>query len=421
MNDRPARSGSIFDADAFPDLSDADQHALHSQHNPISPIISPVSKINQEIRRNHVAAAAAVASPIMHHHTMLSLSLQDYSTSDPWDSLSSPEKETLGATDHPGHNYSMCLCRWTTRKRANSRVSPQKSSSSSSASTPLEDADTSRKAGSTSAANDGPPICPTCGKKLPVASSSGFAWSRQRPYMMMHRNKSFHTNSAGDASYVVMADPQHTQSLLRATPQLRFLSPASTDMQGSGHTTSRNILSMLAQFPPKKSGDSGMDGSSGNHGGDGSNGGGVGTAGLSEYQASLVRDRANQQAASELASLLWVLAHEMSLEEFGTVESTVLSSVFALVHSAEKERRMAGLAALDALLAAPSADEEKKAIKFANTLSTALRSAHGDFEFLSAVSKALGHMARRTANVDFVESEVTRALEWLSTERSDRR
>jgi hypothetical protein len=38
---------------------------------------------------------------------------------------------------------------------------------------------------------------------------------------------------------------------------------------------------------------------------------------------------------------------------------------------------------------------------------------------LSAVSKALGHMAKK--NVDFVESEVTRALEWLRTERSDRR
>jgi FKBP12-rapamycin complex-associated protein len=140
-----------------------------------------------------------------------------------------------------------------------------------------------------------------------------------------------------------------------------------------------------------------------------------------DYGASLVRDRANQQAATELSSLLWILAHEMSLEDYGAVESEIFTSVFALVHEAENERRMAGLAALDALIDAPSADEEKKAIKFANTLSNGLRSAHGDYEFLSAVSKALGHMATRTANVDFVESEVTRALEWLRTERSDRR
>ncbi len=144
-------------------------------------------------------------------------------------------------------------------------------------------------------------------------------------------------------------------------------------------------------------------------------------SGMSEFRASLIRDHENQLAAAELASLLWVMAHEMSLEDYGAVESQVFTEVFGLVHSTDKQRRMAGLAALDALLAAPSADEEKKAIKFANTLSNGLRAAHGDYEFLSAVSRALGHMATRTANVDLVESEVTRALEWLGTERSDRR
>ncbi|EEC46831.1 predicted protein [Phaeodactylum tricornutum CCAP 1055/1] len=129
---------------------------------------------------------------------------------------------------------------------------------------------------------------------------------------------------------------------------------------------------------------------------------------------------ANQRAAAELASLLWTLAHEMSVEDFGAVESEVFTLVFALVHAPDKESRMAGLAALDGLLVAPSADEEKKAIKFANALSTGLRAANGDYEFFSAVSKALGHMAMRISNVDFVEAEVTRALEWLRTGRSDR-
>ena len=80
---------------------------------------------------------------------------------------------------------------------------------------------------------------------------------------------------------------------------------------------------------------------------------------------------------------------------------------------------MAGVAALDALIDVPSADEEKKAIKFANTLSGGLRSANGNYEFLSSASKALGHLSKK--NIDFVESEITRALEWLRTERSDRR
>eukprot|EP00536_Pseudo-nitzschia_multiseries_P002882 jgi/Psemu1/318014/estExt_fgenesh1_pm.C_410004 len=133
-------------------------------------------------------------------------------------------------------------------------------------------------------------------------------------------------------------------------------------------------------------------------------------------------DNDSAKAATELASLLWICSHEMSLEDYGRVESKTFTRVFALVHSKDNmDRRMAGLAALDALIDAPSADEERKAIKFANTLSGGLRSARGNYEFLSAVSKALGHMASRTANIDFVESEVTRALEWLRTDRSDRR
>lgn len=221
--------------------------------------------------------------------------------------------------------------------------------------------------------------------------------------------------------------PHHTAALLLVTPQLRFISAASTDMQGTAssqkHVTHQNLLAQIIQAAVDRT-NSIASGKSGSH--NATNVGSSDTTNstdgvLDEYQRTLIRDRSNQLAAAELASLLWVLAHEMSLEEYGVVESQVFTAVFALVHAADPVRRMAGLAAIDALLAAPSADEERKAIKFANTLSNGLRSAHGDFEFLSAVCKALGHMVTRTANVDFVESEVTRALEWLRTDRSDRR
>jgi hypothetical protein len=217
-----------------------------------------------------------------------------------------------------------------------------------------------------------------------------------------------------------LGEPRHVRSLLQSTPQLRMVCPASTDMQGGGQAfggvSSHNILIQIVSGlgGPGTSSSAGIAQSS-------SMKEDPALSGQDDYRASLVRDRVNQQAASELAGLLWVLAHEMSLEDYGIVESEVFSAVFGLVHSGSKDCGMAGLAALDALLETPSADEEKKSIKFANTLSKALRSANGDYEFLSAVSRALGHMAKRTANVDFVESGVTQALEWLSTERSDRR
>jgi hypothetical protein len=222
--------------------------------------------------------------------------------------------------------------------------------------------------------------------------------------------------------------PRHAEELLRVTPQLRIISPASTDMNIAEISSSKNILSLF--LPTNNNGIKTNHSTTNNqnkpsHAGDSFHSNTVrGTTNfnslVSDYKASLRRDRDNLQAAGELASLMWMCAHEMSLEDYGIVESETFTSVFALVHSQEDmDRRMAGLAALDALIDAPSADEEKKAIKFANTLSGGLRSAHGNYEFLSAVSKALGHMAKK--NVDFVESEVTRALEWLRTERSDRR
>jgi hypothetical protein len=227
--------------------------------------------------------------------------------------------------------------------------------------------------------------------------------------------------------------PRHAEELLLVTPQLRIISPASTDMNVADITSSRNILTLF--LPVNKNGSKTnnptrmnketMYTQSSSYVADSfhpnpSRGTADFSSSSTDYKTSLRRDLGNHQAAAELASLMWMCAHEMSLEDYGIVESETFTSVFALVHSHDDmDRRMAGLAALDALIDAPSADEEKKAIKFANTLSGGLRSAHGNYEFLSAVSKALGHMAKK--NVDFVEAEVTRALEWLRTERSDRR
>ncbi len=225
--------------------------------------------------------------------------------------------------------------------------------------------------------------------------------------------------------WVSAPPPKHAEELLQVTPQLRIISSSSTDMNVAGSPGSNNVLGAVLSSTPfqhhfhPSNTINGVDANGSNNAGPSSPNSGSTS---SDYKASLMRDRSNHQAATELASLLWICAHEMSLEDYGRVESKTFTSVFALVHSKDNmDRRMAGLAALDALIDAPSADEERKAIKFANTLSGGLRSARGNYEFLSAVSKALGHMATRTANVDFVESEVTRALEWLRTDRSDRR
>lgn len=327
---------------------------------------SPLSTIHQEIRRQNPVAAAAAAT--------LGRGVNDRAFADgefsdhldgtvhgAWNGRAAMDSAIAGSRqfiEDDEDEATHCTCRWIRRRGA------------------IKISDTT---------------CATCGKRRKEGHGS-----------------KFHSLISKE---VLLREPQHALALLQTTPHLRVISPASTDMQAYGYAGNRNFLQNFAILAENLSaGKANVQHSSStksNH--------------LEEYKESLIREESNRRAAADLSSLLWVLAHEMPLEDYGNVESQVFASVFALIHATAKEHRMAGLAALDALLEAPSADEEKKAIKFANTLSTGLRAAHGDYEFLSAVSRALGHMASRTANVDLVESEVTRALEWLATERSDRR
>lgn len=391
---------------------------------------SPISAINHDVRRRNVVAAAS-----FHSVVGTSGSGTNYNA-DPWDeidsSLNSSTNSTTATSDattwHPHESWNRhqpstseyCTCRFLTRQR--------RMSSTGTAWKPLA------KSSSSFSDHKSPllvssSVCSRCGKTISpanVSSHGGFAWSRHhsRSNSFSYLNKEV-LSSKSESIHQLPDIPQHAQALLLVTPQLRFISAASTDMQGTAssqkNVAHQNLFAQIIQSAVERT-------TSNVSGGSGSITTKIGSSDtmnnydvLDEYQRTLIRDRSNQLAAAELASLLWVLAHEMSLEDYGVVESQVFTAVFALVHSNDKVRRMAGLAAIDALLAAPSADEERKAIKFANTLSNGLRSAHGDFEFLSAICKALGHMVTRTANVDFVESEVTRALEWLRTERSDRR
>lgn len=74
--------------------------------------------------------------------------------------------------------------------------------------------------------------------------------------------------------------------------------------------------------------------------------------------------------------------------------------------------RLVAVGTIDALVDAPSSEKETKVIKFANTLSNALR-ANGERAVLAAAARALGRLAaaRAASNADYVEFEVSRGLE----------
>jgi hypothetical protein len=399
--------------------------------------------INADVRRKHGAASS--------HKT------QDKSSSpaDPWE-----EQEMAAEQLHQGGL--VCLCTPTTsfgigggmsttpqqrrRRRSHLLGSPPRKlhsrSQTRTSSMSMSDDDNNDKsdaedtAASTTQAtlhrDDGDDeACLQCGKTIWPGhhAAAGFTST------MEHRRRHFFHAAPSSGSFrrirrsATLEGPDHAASLLDATPPLRYLSNESRDMQGEGPLRNVNFLTYLSQAV--------VDGTSSFAAADrhatNAAGGGAGAGGASnynhhhqhpmEYCVFLEWDRTNNEAAAELASLLWLLAHEMSFEDYGTLESSVFTSVFRLIHSPDNNKvdKLAGLAAVTALLPVPSADNERKIIKLANTLSHALRAANGDYDTMRLCAEALGTLAARTASVDFVEAEITRALEWLQMNRSDRR
>ena len=350
----------LVDSSFFPEIS-----------NETSKYKSPLIPILMDLKRKHVVAAAATSGPDM--------SLND--SSDPWSNTEDHDDET--GILFPS---SSCNCYLNRKKLGRRRSSLFKGPKNNLMLSPED-------------------ICTTCGKRRPFDPIGNVAAYQK------HATRLGASNDPNTSLAAASGPPRHAQSLLHSTPHLRHLSAGSADMQGAGTLNSnRGLLGMLlpnTNQTTQNNIDTNISSS---------------TFRTSvDYRSSLTRQQANMQAATELASFLWVLAHEMSLDNYGYVENEVFTNIFALVHSNDGSSRMAGIVALNSLIEAPSADEEKKAIKFANNLSNSLRSQFGDYEFLSAVSRALGHMAIRATNVDFVESEITRALEWLRSDRSARR
>lgn len=228
----------------------------------------------------------------------------------------------------------------------------------------------------------------------------------------------------------------HAENLLSCAPHLRHLCVASAQMQGANYKSSRNPLSFLMRGGISSSSPTTASTSKtaniisvGDHHGVGSSSASlsslkstnVNAASIAEYEICLDHEYINELAALKLADFVKVLSHEMSPEEFADVEDEISSHVLTLMHSKNREQKLAGVAAIDALIDIPSADEEKKMIKFSNNLSYSLKNFDVDYMFLSSVTRSLGKIFLGSSNVDYVEYEVNRAMECLRNERSDRR
>lgn len=138
------------------------------------------------------------------------------------------------------------------------------------------------------------------------------------------------------------------------------------------------------------------------------------------------------QAAYQLRRVVARAARETSGETFGRFEDELYGALFRAVHHGSTlDERLGGVAALEALIGAPSAEPEGKGSKFADVLSSALRrccegdrpsgclrASDAQREFVTRCAAALGRLARRgpASSSAHVEVEVSRALEWLEDE-----
>ena len=228
------------------------------------------------------------------------------------------------------------------------------------------------------------------------------------PYFnLSYQKSSFHKYMIGTAPHAV--------NLLHSTPDLQHMTSQSIDM--GGPSSNRNLFSVLRQHISDHP--INLNKSMHDHHSKSSNGTNSHNGHYSTHQNTLHEHY--RQISRQLSSFVRLLANEMSLEEFAKVENQVFTTIFSLIHSNNSSDCFAGVIALNEMIGVEaSAHEEQKAIKFANTLSKALRQS-GDYAFLAAVTTALGRMATGAANVDFVESEATRALEWLRMDLPDKR
>ena len=82
------------------------------------------------------------------------------------------------------------------------------------------------------------------------------------------------------------------------------------------------------------------------------------------------------QAAYQLRRVVARAARETSGETFGRFEDELYGALFRAVHHGRTlENRLGGVAALEALIGAPSAEPEGKGSKFADVLSSGLEDA----------------------------------------------
>jgi FKBP12-rapamycin complex-associated protein len=136
----------------------------------------------------------------------------------------------------------------------------------------------------------------------------------------------------------------------------------------------------------------------------------------------LHNDFERNQATLEIKMHVEAAARELSLERFGNFENELFQKLFSYLSGNNIEDKIGSICAIKELTDCTSAAAEDKISKFANVLANVLK-LNTEPTLIVLIAETLGHMAKFSpiSHVEFVESELIRALEWLKSDQSHRK
>jgi FKBP12-rapamycin complex-associated protein len=128
-------------------------------------------------------------------------------------------------------------------------------------------------------------------------------------------------------------------------------------------------------------------------------------------------------AALEIRAHVESAARELSLDRFAKFENELYKQIFSFIHSEKMNAKFGGILAIQQLIDCSSALAEQKQMKFASTLSFALKE-NSEFYLIQLVAETIGQMAKLSpvpAYIDYIENELNWALEGLRADTQHRR
>ncbi|KAF9172143.1 phosphatidylinositol kinase- protein kinase tor1 [Mortierella sp. AD011] len=139
-----------------------------------------------------------------------------------------------------------------------------------------------------------------------------------------------------------------------------------------------------------------------------------------DLKASLQNEKARNLNTLKLKEYVTLTSRELSGEDLTKFYGEVNSTIRTLVQSVDNDDKLCGALIIDTLIGVEDEDNTAQETRFANYLRQLFPS---DVPTMTVAARALGKLAQQRGlfTADFVEFELTRAIEWMAGDRQEAR